>query len=55
MIFLKNRNESQTQRYESSDLYKPRPIISSRRQRAPTTPDSSNQSNEDFFVHDLSK
>lgn len=49
------RNESQTQRYESSDLYKPRPMISSRRQRAPTTPDSSNQSNEEFFVHDLSK
>ncbi|CAG2105456.1 unnamed protein product [Medioppia subpectinata] len=50
----KQRNESQGQRYDASDLYKPRRLMPSRR-RGQTTPDSSTQSNEDFFIHDLSK
>ncbi|XP_054168725.1 biorientation of chromosomes in cell division protein 1-like 1 [Oppia nitens] len=52
----RNRNElqSQSKRYDTTDLYKPRSQISSRR-RPHMTPESSTQSNDDFFIHDLSK
>ena len=56
-IFFKYfRLETQAQqRYDASDLYKPRPMISSRRSRGPPSSDNPSKDSSGFMIHDLSK
>lgn len=56
MFFKYFRLETQAQqRYDASDLYKPRPMISSRRSRGPPSSDNPSKDGSGFVIHDLSK